>query len=66
MSDPIDDRTTVLALLQMSGLRPVDDEVDQMVEAYARIRAMVQVIYAMPGTRYEEPAVTFDPRIVLP
>jgi hypothetical protein len=63
MPDQIDDRTTVRALLQVSGLRPSGREIDQFVAAYPRIRAMVHAIYELPGTRYEEPAVTFDPRV---
>ena len=64
MSDsPIDDRVTVLALLQMNGLSPTEEEVEAMVAGYPMARAMVASLYAMPGVRYEEPAVTFDPRV---
>jgi hypothetical protein len=62
----IDDRTTVLALLKMSGLSPTPDEVDAMVAGYPVSRQMMAALYAMPGVRYEEPAVTFDPRVVTP
>jgi hypothetical protein len=61
----IDDRTTVLALLQMNGLTPTDKEIEVMVAGYAASRAMVSSLYTMPGVRYEEPAVTFDPRVTL-
>jgi hypothetical protein len=60
----IDDRTTVLALLKMSGLNPTADEVDAMVAGYPVSRQIMATLYAMPGVRYEEPAVTFDPRVV--
>lgn len=64
MSDSeIDDRTTVLALLKMSGLSPAPDEVDLMVAGFAPSRAAMSALYTMPGVRYEEPAVTFDPRV---
>jgi hypothetical protein len=62
----IDDRTTVLALLRMTGLTPTDKEIDRMVEGYPMTRAMVDSLYAIPGVRYEEPAVTFDPRVIAP
>jgi len=59
----IDDRTTVLALLQMSGLSPTDAEVDVMVRGYPAGREMVAALYTMPDVRYEDPAITFDPRL---
>ncbi|MDF0528962.1 hypothetical protein P0W64_11195 [Tsukamurella sp. 8F] len=58
----MDDRTIVEALLQMHGLTPPSAEVDLLVAAYAPSRARVERLYAMPGVRYAEPAVTFDPR----
>ncbi len=61
--DLIDDRTTVLALLAMNSLEPSTEEVDAMVAAYPASRAMIASLYTMPGVRYEEPAVTFDPRV---
>jgi hypothetical protein len=60
---PIDDRTTVLALLQMNGLTPSAEEVETMIAGYPMARQMVAGLYSMPGVRYEEPAVTFDPRV---
>jgi len=65
MSDNlIDDRATTLALLQMNGLSPTEKEIDAMVAGYSAARAMVASLYSMPGIRYEEPAVTFDPRVI--
>lgn len=58
-----DDRATVSALLQMNGLSPSAEEIDAMVAGYPAARAMVAALYTMPGVRYEEPAVTFDPRV---
>jgi hypothetical protein len=63
MSDKIDDRTSVLALLQMSGLTPTPDEIDTMVTAYPLARQAVASLYTVPGVRYETPAITFDPRL---
>lgn len=65
MSDPapVDDRATVLALLHMNGLSPSEKEIDAMVVGYPAARAMVESLYTMPGVRYAEPAVTFDPRV---
>ncbi|HZE47963.1 MAG TPA: hypothetical protein VE074_00300 [Jatrophihabitantaceae bacterium] len=58
------DKEIVLALLQMSGLSPTEAEVEAMVASYPASRQMVAALYSMPGVRYEEPAVTFDPRVV--
>jgi hypothetical protein len=58
------DEEVVRALLQMSGLAPTETEVDAMVAGYPATRQMVAALYTMPGVRYEEPAVTFDPRVV--
>jgi hypothetical protein len=63
MSEKIDDRTSVLALLQMSGLAPTPDEIDTMVTAYPLARQAVESLYTVPGVRYETPAITFDPRL---
>lgn len=63
MSELIDDRTKVLALLQQSGLEPTREEIDTMVTAYPLARQAVASLYIVPGVRYEDPAVTFDPRL---
>jgi hypothetical protein len=59
-----DDRAVVSALLKASGLCPTERETERMVAAYPTTRAMVDLLYAIPGVRYEEPAVSFDPRLV--
>lgn len=61
--DTPSDRTIVESLLAMSGISPTPEEVDKLVESYPQTRAAVQTLYTMPGVRYEEPAVTFDPRV---
>ncbi len=60
---PIDDRTAVLTLLQLHGLTPSATEIDAMVAGFPAARAAVAALYTVPGVRYEEPAVTFDPRV---
>lgn len=57
------DREIVEALLIMHGISPSEDEVAKLVDAYPATRAAVQMLYRMKGVRYEEPAVTFDPRL---
>jgi hypothetical protein len=57
------DREIVTALLAMNGISPTPEEVDQLVAAYPQTRLGVEALYTMPGVRYAEPAVTFDPRI---
>lgn len=52
----------VRRLLDRAGLSPAPDEVDQLVEAYEANRAEMAALYAIPGVRYEEPALVFDPR----
>jgi hypothetical protein len=62
MSDKIDDRTLVLAALQQAGITPSPDEIDTMVTAYPTAREATAALYTVPGVRYEDPAITFDPR----
>jgi hypothetical protein len=62
LSKSIDDDTVVRALLQVAGVTPTESEVVQFVAGFALARAMVGTLYAMPGVRYEEPAVIFDAR----
>lgn len=57
-----DTRSIVLALLAVNGLQPSEAEIDVMVANYAGARARVDSLYSLPGVRYEEPAITFDPR----
>jgi hypothetical protein len=62
-TEEIDDRTTVLALLAMAGIAPSDAEIGAMTAAYPVNRRLAAALYTVPGVRYEEPAVTFDPRV---
>jgi len=61
MSEP-GDRQVVETLLAVNGLSPTAAEVDELVASYRPTRAVVEVLWAMPKARYEEPAPTFDPR----
>lgn len=58
-----DDRTVVLTMLAKTGLEPSVEEIDRLVAGYPTTRAMLDMLYNIPGTRYEEPALTFDPRV---
>lgn len=49
-------------LLAQHGLRVSDDELAQLAETYRANRHLIESLYTMPGVRYEEPALTFDPR----
>lgn len=59
----IDDATIVRSLLAMNKITPSAPEVEKLVAGYPATRAMVAGLYSMPGVRYEEPALTFDPRV---
>jgi hypothetical protein len=63
MSEPLDDRTLVLAALQQAGISPSADEIDAMVTSYPTAREAAAALYSVPGVRYEDPAITFDPRL---
>jgi hypothetical protein len=57
-----EDRRTVTALLAQHGLAPSPAEVDRLVAGYRGSRVMTGLLHAAPGVRYDEPAVTYDPR----
>jgi hypothetical protein len=56
------DRQVVESLLTMHGISPTPAEVDTLVASYPQTRASVASLYTLPGVRYEDPAITFDPR----
>jgi hypothetical protein len=62
MTERIDDSTIVRSLLQMAGVSPTESELAEFTAGFVGARAMVDSLYAMPGVRYEEPAVTFAAR----
>ncbi len=57
-----DIRHTVTTLLAQAKISPTPEEVDHLIDAYEENRAGIEKLYGVPGVRYEEPAVTFDPR----
>ncbi|MFV0534300.1 MAG: hypothetical protein ACK5MR_11685 [Cumulibacter sp.] len=57
-----DIRQTVITLLAQAKISPTADELDRLVGDYEETRASIDKLYAVPGVRYEEPALTFDPR----
>ena len=57
-----DPETAVRALLAMAHLTPAEDEVAGLVEGFRAARAAVRLLYAVPGARYDEPAVLFSAR----
>jgi hypothetical protein len=59
MTDEISDHTTVRVLLHVAGINPTDAEIKDLARGFARTRATVASLYALPGVRDEEPAVTF-------
>jgi hypothetical protein len=61
-ADSLDDETIVRATLALNGVTPSESEIAGLVAAYAGTRAMVAMLYAVPGVRYEEPAVIFSAR----
>jgi hypothetical protein len=61
--NPPTDRQIVDALLTLHGITPSEEEIAKLVDAYPATRAAVATLYTMQGVRYEEPAVTFDPRV---
>jgi hypothetical protein len=61
--DKLDDRAVVRSLLQMAGIEPDLEEIDAMAEAYPASRRSAAALYAVPGIRYEDPALTFDPLV---
>lgn len=57
-----DDETIVASLLAQHGVTPAQAEVDEFVRRYRGARKAADSLYTMPGVRYAEPAMTFDPR----
>lgn len=55
-------KETVRALLAQHGLKPSKAELEQFTKAYAQARQRADRLYTMPEVRYEDPALSFDPR----
>jgi hypothetical protein len=52
--------STVRALLAAARLSPSEDEVAGLVAMYPDYRAGIEALYAVPETRYANPALVFD------
>jgi hypothetical protein len=57
---PTDTQTTVKALLDAAHLQMSDEEFQLFVKVYPPLRAGADSLY-MPETRYEDPALMYDP-----
>jgi len=57
----IDTDITVRTLLAAAGLTPSAEEIASLVDAYPRHKAGIESLYAIPETRYESPALIFNP-----
>jgi hypothetical protein len=57
---PSDVKTTVKALLDAAQLELSDEEFELYTRIYPTLRAGADSLY-IPETRYEEPALIFDP-----
>ena len=58
--EPTDVPTTVKALLDAAQIKMSDQEFDLFVRIYPAMRAGADSMY-IPETRYEDPALIFDP-----
>jgi hypothetical protein len=65
-ADTSEDRSTALAMLRAAGLSPEPDELDAVLAGYTGFRMLAARLYEVDEARYEEPAITFSPRPVLP
>jgi hypothetical protein len=60
----LDDATAVGALPDAAGLNPPEEDVEALVQGYARNRQMAAPLFTVKEARYESPALNFpcDPR----
>jgi hypothetical protein len=54
--------TVVRTMLGEAGLPVTEEEIAVLVGTYADFKAGVESLYAVRGSRYESPALHFDPR----
>lgn len=52
---------TVTKLLRLAGLTPSDEEAAALAAAFNDQQRRIDAMWAVPETRYEAPAVVFDP-----
>lgn len=55
-----DPQTVVPALLAAAGLSPSAEEVATLVDGYPALLARIDALFAVPGVRYEEPALVYS------
>jgi hypothetical protein len=61
MSEILGTEVTVRTMLAVAGLEPSEEEISALISAYPRHKAGIESLYAIPETRYESPALIFDP-----
>jgi hypothetical protein len=59
----IDPEIIVPALLSAAGIEPPADEVAALIAGYPAMRKSADMLYDVPGTIYESPAMTFHARV---
>jgi hypothetical protein len=57
----MDDQGTVRALLDAAGLHPPAEDMDALMKAYSQMRHLAGLLFAVEETRYELPALSFQP-----
>jgi hypothetical protein len=57
----MDETATVRARLEAAGFHPPDEDVEALTAAYARMREMATLLFAVDDARYEVPALAFRP-----
>jgi EmrB/QacA subfamily drug resistance transporter len=53
-------RGTVETLLAVAGIRPSEDELDELARSYPSFRQALEELHAVPEARYAAPALTFQ------
>lgn len=62
VGDTGEDGRAALAMLRAAGLTPEPHELDAVLAGYAGFRMLAARLYDVDEARYEEPALTFNPR----
>jgi hypothetical protein len=56
-----DTEVAVRSMLKQAGIPASEEEIASFVAGYPGMKAMVDMLYAVPEARYEAPALTFNP-----
>jgi hypothetical protein len=59
----LDPEIIVPALLSAAGIDPPEAEVLDLISGYPAMRKSADLLYDVPGTMYESPALTFHARV---